>query len=691
MRAQADALITQWDRIGARTADAHTLQELNAAVANTATPAERALWAAALAGFWLDQVQTPDRAAEVVKSLVIPAAAVKSEPAGSPWGALGLAQPSTWSDAKEALPAAMELIRVLARRGHFDLALTVIERYRPAFSADREAQAFAAQATADGMAFTQRLDQAVELYELAQAILADLAHPAASTYPQRSVAGEVARWRIDRALTDVRHRRDLERYGPAFVLYRDAEWQRRRASDVAGALMSYRKLSRDFPNTIYDEAAQAYAIISLFTCVGRDQSERSAQTLQRITGRTAALIKTLNDLGAMGASVDAVTAQRAAIAEQQALLDDARRLPPSGAKAAALAEQTAADFLARDPNGVYRGEVLLALGDDAWDRQADPAMAMRWYTKARTWFAGIVAHDAAIDAFQFDPRVAKVAAPPADRRQTDDWGNATWAAVEPGMLVNHRTCGWYVSYHLGVCAGKISLCAFAVGDAAAAQDALAALLDQDAVVKAQHAAGMPNTFDRLSAGIAQGRMFATAEELAAFTGVDHLALIAAEYHFQTEDYAGARVRYDSLMQTAGERLKPAARTYLRYMQGCGALMTRDEAVARAAFEDVVTTAPKTATWPRAALELYKMLQWSPDNRDQALMWLDHIAEKFPQQEWGLRAIYYKAEFLMAHDRASEARDLFGKVLARAPKTWLARGATQRLAQLDHQSPSVEKP
>ncbi len=606
---------------------------------------------------------------------------------GEVWPALGLHEPSSWTVGRAELLTSVALARTLTGAGRADQALAIVDRAKPVMDADPLAGAWMATVVAQVFLATNRAERAVQaaaygLHRLDHPVREDTPSASTETVVELTPANQVPLVRHD--LTRLRDQAqriwDEERYGPGFVRYRDAEWQRRVARNEAEAWQQYASIRQDFPGTIYAEAAEAYGIACLVAFAGDDYRQRLVDCVADVEARMQALTVAAGDLVRAGATTKALDEQRALLQDQQDLSAVFAALPASGTQAADLAITNAKAFIARDPRGLYRGEAMLAIGDVLWEVQLKPAEGQSWYRQAREWFETIAASDQAVEGFALDPRITTVAAPPPAMRVKDDWGNVGWAQVSPGMVVNHRTCPWYANHQRLQAALRELSCAIVTGDTTLAKNLLPIIGHVDPFQQELAARGWPSMMRRLSDDIAEGRLFATREELAAFPPDVLPRLMVAELAFETERYAEARRRYAAMLRDLGERLPRSAKAYLLFHRASDALLV-DRSAGIAQLTAIAADYPNAPSWERVKFCLYTYTQSVTDRDDAAVSHLDDIIARRSGTAVAEHALVVKGAHLAAHQRTGQALLLYADLLRHSVQPWIRRACTASLALL----------
>ena len=185
---------------------------------------------------------------------------------------------------------------------------------------------------------------------------------------------------IEARIADLERRVDIDRYGLDYVLYREAQALRKAGHPAA----------LDFTD-----------IVAAF----RMRNERLAPSIP-------------------GADFEAARKQYIEITEifPEGVYTEASHLYAAvclahlGDLRGAMRELT--DFYKRDPDGIYRGEALLLLGELYLVGQWDRANAKEAYTRAAAWAASVGERQRILDTYAMPEKSAKVSKPPERPRES---------------------------------------------------------------------------------------------------------------------------------------------------------------------------------------------------------------------------------------------------------------------------------
>ncbi|MDO9542492.1 MAG: hypothetical protein Q7J98_09235 [Kiritimatiellia bacterium] len=486
--------------------------------------------------------------------------------------------------------------------------------------------------------------------------------------------------RINESLDSATRLWDIERYGEDFVLYREAERMRREQGRYLEAYLAYKETENKYTGTMYGEAAFAYRIKCLWALSEPGNAEEARQTIQKTEERLKAKQKRLAAPRWKKFSAEAVQLLTNEIEEIGRKLDEMKKVPLNKAAAEEAGKETE-QFIADNEFGLYRGEVMEAAADYYLEFLYDPEQAANWYNRALLWFDKAEKMSVDLDAFKVPEKSQAVSAPPPEMKAKDEWGNVDWAKMDSGKLFNQRTSTWYVPYHRMMAQTKKALCVFIMGKNKEALEMLNVILEVDNTERLNYEQGMPNSYSRLKAEFEQERMFATAEELKSFSGKARVAIMAADYYYEMEQWKEAAERYGRIDREMRKDLNLKARAYLDFMLGNCIVMTEHNAdKALKYFGKFRQEYRNTPTWPRAMMAIFMAYQ-NKGEYDKALSTLKEIYRKMPKSEWGMRAYYHQGEFLYSRKQHEKAQEIFKTCLKQYADTWLARGSGQYLEKI----------
>lgn len=219
----------------------------------------------------------------------------------------------------------------------------------------------------------------------------------------------------------------------------------------------------------------------------------------------------------------------------------------------------------------YLGEAQRLLGDIALEDEGDVKDAAKSYTNAIATLSSLSNSAAEQDEDYAIPSTSLARVRVASQlRTTDSFGNIKWATTEPDKVYTASSCPWYADSERMIAHVRRSICRFIANDTTGAVSDLSIISEvdrEDSILTSQRA---PSNYLRLSTGYQNGRLFATAPELALFRDKLKIRICLAEVAFETERWDEAITRYKSIYAADKEKsfLTLAQRAYIEYALAC---------------------------------------------------------------------------------------------------------------------------
>ena len=322
--------------------------------------------------------------------------------------------------------------------------------------------------------------------------------------------------RLEGLLREAQRLAEMDLYGEDFVRYRDAERLRRQSPqmspgftgtnlrDIAASREIYLEIIQKWPQGIYAEASRLYA----------------AQCLV-----------------AMG------------------------KIPE--------AKQELAAFRASDPYGLYRGEAVLEMGRIALEYDLAPQAAKGCFLLLETWLKEVQDKTPLnIEKLAVREAAEKVTTPPAQEKYVDFWGNVKKNAIQPGQLVNRKTCPWYLDDLKEQMAMYLGFLAFVEGKKDEALAWYAKILECDPATRRLDTAGEWNDYSRLKFGAEHGYMIGHPQELVLYKDPrQKLAVFLGDFHYVTQNFERSADIFTDLLKMKYGPLTSAQKDYPLYAMG----------------------------------------------------------------------------------------------------------------------------
>jgi len=408
--------------------------------------------------------------------------------------------------------------------------------------------------------------------------------------------------RLKGLLRDAQRLAEMDLYGEDFVRYRDAERLRRVGGNHAAAREIYLEIIQKWPETIYAEASRLYA----------------AQCLV-----------------AMG------------------------KIPE--------AKQELAAFRASDPYGLYRGEAVLEMGRIALEYDLAPQAARGCFLLLQTWLEEVQDKTPLnIEKLAVREAAEKVTTPPAQEKYTDFWGNVKKNAIQPGQLVNRKTCPWYLDDLKEQMAMYLGFLAFVEGKKDEALAWYAKILECDPTTRRLDTAGEWNDYSRLKWGAEHGYLYAFPQELALFKDPRHrLGVLLCDFYYVTEQWDKARNLARNILDGKYGWVSGPPHEYVQYIYAAGVFRTQGREKAVPEYLKVIGPARsgnfRSFTQQRAAYAAANLGRGSSDEKTRQLSreLLVRLVRS-PQQT----SETYKARIVLAQDLVREKHVAEGLQLLR---------------------------
>jgi hypothetical protein len=406
--------------------------------------------------------------------------------------------------------------------------------------------------------------------------------------------------RLEALLGEARRLADINLYGEDFVRYRDAERLRRVEGKWAAAREVYLEIIQKWPESIYAEASRLYAAKCL-VALGKIEE----------------------------------------------------------------AKWELAAFRASDPYGLYRGEAVLEMGRIALEYDLAPQAAKGCFLLLQTWLEEVQDKTPLnIEKLAVREAAEKVTAPPAQEKYTDFWGNVKKNAVEPGQLVNRKTCPWYLDDLKEQMAMYLGFLAFVEGKKDEALAWYKKILECDPATRRLDTAGEWNDYSRLKWGAEHGYLYAYPQELATFKDPRHrLGVFLCDFYYVTERWDKARNLARNLLDGKYGPVNPAAREYVQYIYAAGVFRTEGREKAVPEYLKVIGPASRgnfrSFTQQRAAYAAANLGRGSSDEktRQRACELLVQLVRSPHQTNQT-----YKARIVLAQDLLREKHVVEGMAL-----------------------------
>ncbi|MCX7933780.1 MAG: hypothetical protein N3A66_00800, partial [Planctomycetota bacterium] len=416
--------------------------------------------------------------------------------------------------------------------------------------------------------------------------------------------------RLESKLAAAQRQADIEAFGEAYCAYRDCQILRCVEKNYLRAFLAYEDLAAKFPKTVFSEASAAYRLKCLL-----ELSEPANETQARAA--LAEAEKQHRENEAAGKLAEAMSKDKALLKSLRELLVRERayinrlKAVPLGKKAVAAAEQLGNEML-RDEFGLYRGEALVDLATYAFERKLDAEEAQKRYQRAWEWLEKVESVDADLASYDVPEKARRISRPPPEEMEVDALGNANPARLDPGMVINRKTCPWYLNDLRERCALAIGFLHFARGDAKAAVAWYAKVTDLDQATKYLERQGEWTNYTRLKWGAEHGYLNAYPEELKIYRGRLRFAVLMADFYYCTQRFERAREIAERILAAEFGRLDARQDDYPRFLLASCQHWERDRKGAYLACKQVLSGREWTITQDRAAFVAGNLSWYIPE-------------------------------------------------------------------------------
>ncbi len=351
-------------------------------------------------------------------------------------------------------------------------------------------------------------------------------------YPDKAV--DIIYQRIQGKLSKAERALDCERYGPEFVAYREAR-KFEFSCDFLRAIVYYGRIVKDFPDTVYSEAAKLYRPKCLFRLADKSESEKAKSEiigLETQIQKDRAMLK--KDSEKMSRRI--VEAFENLIKEDETLLPEMKNVP-TGEKAAEEAVPDLERFISENEFGLYRGEAIIDLGEYYLEKKVDPETAFNYFTRAKNWLEKVESVKTDISSWRVPQKAAGVSAPPPGDKTLAGWNYyMIKTPIKPEQIINRATTPWYLDSLRARADKTLSFLHYMKGEKEAALALAGSVLKYEPIERQFNANHEPNTYKRLVTYYKRGWMYAKPEELDLFKGKLRTAVLLGDFYYAQEEW-----------------------------------------------------------------------------------------------------------------------------------------------------------
>jgi hypothetical protein len=421
-------------------------------------------------------------------------------------------------------------------------------------------RALSGECAGEVMVATGRFGEAVGVYQFALKVLRSLRSSGAEEDPEH----KAVRLRIEAALAEAKRLWDIERYGAGFAKYKIARTLQLEKKDYLSAALVYGEIQQEFSKTVYAEASFAYEIQNLLALSFKENQAKAKTAIEK----QAAEIKAVKDLLTAAKNNNA---PKFALAELEKILSEktarlnSLKSVPLGKSAETTAYRLGEVFAKAREFGLYRGEVLTNLAQHGMETQLDPGKAQSLFQRAWLWTERVAAVDEQLSAFDVPDKAKEVTAPPEEEAKVDNFGNVDAAKITPEMIVNRRTCKWWLSDIKEKCALSLGFLAFVEGKNDEALEWYKKVPELDLATNLLCRKDEWNDYTRLKWGAEHGYLNAFPQELKLYEKRLKFIVLLADFHFCTRRFGKTVELCERMLSNEFGRLSFEQDDYPQYL------------------------------------------------------------------------------------------------------------------------------
>ena len=560
---------------------------------------EKAEFTAIIARYHTELAQDPASALKTIES-VLPSSTSSSKSSVS-----SLSPKSLPFDSPELAPCIIEAGRAFLFSGKDIEALEVAETAFQKFSAI--SKVLSAELSSDISLKAKLYEKSIDWLELALKILDSAKYEKSDDEKMLSIIEK----RLKKKLETAQRLRDIAEYGEGFVHYRDAETARLTKKSPLEAIVLYEDLIRLYPDSVYSEAAKAYIIKCLFELESPNATKKAKETLAnfaKLIDEKKALLRNSKNLDLPKPVLTEIETEITGLEESLKRMKGI----PLGEKSAKLATEKADAFLSENEYGLYRGEILVLLAERAFWLELDPVSAEKAYIRAWKWLENVNKLEDKLKLFNVPDKAFAVSAPPSVESETDFWGNTKKKEIKPGMIINRRTCPWYLADLREQCLLPLGFLFFYKGNKEKAIECFNEVLKYDEETRRLENSNEWNNCRRLKWGAENGYLNAYPAELELYKDRQKFVILVADYYFCIMDFDKSANLAKRLLNGEFGKLDAKQDDYPKYLLASCSYWSKNRKEAFITCRELLDDNVWTFTKDRAAITAANISWQIPD-------------------------------------------------------------------------------
>ena len=451
------------------------------------------------------------------------------------------AQLSTTKDTSRILPAdfpavsewdlrnpeaCVQISRILTSFGKYEVALQGFDKVGRNLSGIP--RILAAEGGGDMLVKLQRYKQALEFYDFALKTADLFRKSALYEYDPNKILDFIVD-RIRRKRVKACRLLEMEKYGPGFVMYREARTLELEKKDFIRAVVAYFKIEKECPDTVYCEAAAFYKTKCLYDLSRLEEAQKVRATILAEEQALETLQAYLREYGKT-ISRRVKSEREEQIREKAEEIADLERVP-FGPKAVEIAHEQIEEFIEKNEHGFYRGEAYLLKGHILLEEFLDVPKATECFEHVILWIEEAQRHDEELDRFTVKPEAVSVTRPPPSEYTRNDFGFLEKDQLQPNQLFNRKSCPWYLTWLKKEAVFGAGFHFVVEKKSLEGAKFFLQLVDLDEEVHLHEENSVPSIVSRLTASSESGIVRSSREEMRGLEGKKRLACLLGDYYY----------------------------------------------------------------------------------------------------------------------------------------------------------------
>ena len=497
--------------------------------------------------------------------------------------------------------------------------------------------------------------------------------------------------RLKKRISRLKRIMEIDRYGAGYFAYRDAELQRHKGASLT-AILAYKDIQQDYPESIYAEASECYSIKCLLTLARYGVSAADKSNIKSVQGK----IKSLKTRLALAKKAVLPKVKLDKIIVQIKKLDDRLKFYNQKRQKQTLYDQASKRteaFIKKEKFGLYRGECLFDLALYQLEDQLNIKDAFIYFDRGYKWFNEAQKSRDILKKFNIPGKAKAITAPPRAEKKLDGWNNnVVKVKIEAGKILNRKDCNWYIDAYMAKFSKMLSFCHFYNKDYTTALNYIKTYSTHDSLERELNNKEEPNSISRLLMAIDQKYFRAEKNELDLFNRRLQIAVLLGDFYYETENYAKCYEIRNRLYRNGYEKLSPNAASSANYRLSEVLFRQLKFEEAKALLEDFHKAKfDKTLMQPKGLIGLGNIHFMNNDNNsNEAAIKAYRKAAISAKGDDKDTALYYLAGAYRKSGKTAQAIKTYQLALKHNPKTIFGNLCKKYITQLQGNNDDSKK-